>query len=380
MNVLTSGEGAALIAALPVSLLLTRLMIALAQKRQWVVKPKADRWHKTPTALYGGVAIVLTFLLCSLAFLPRMVAQGRFDLIGLLIGGLAIFAVGLRDDIKPLNPFVKMVGQAMALTPYLVGMVLTHKETVYVLGLPFVVFWTLALMNSLNMLDNMDGLSAGVTTVFAGLIAVYGFTVGVPMIGGLGLLLALSCLGFLVFNLRLRGNAQIFMGDCGSMFLGILAAGLTVSGVCVTTPLLLNKILIPLLLLAVPIFDTTLVVIIRKREGRSVSQGGRDHSSHRLVYTGRNEKQAVGLLFGLELLVGAAALLVERAQNPALTFGLFTVTLLGFRAFGVTLARYSQPAPPPAPTPVPNVSPTSAPTTEYNSAVVRDGRTSRARG
>ncbi len=364
MNLFNTGEEIALLASFPLSLALTRVMIGVAQKRQWVVKPKADRWHQKPTALYGGVAIVLAFLLSGLAFLPRMLENARYDLVGLLLGGLAIFLVGLRDDIKPLNPMVKMVGQAMALTPYLVGMVLTHKATLYILGLPLVVFWTLALMNSLNMLDNMDGLSAGVSAIFGGLIAVYGGEIGSTFVLGLGLLLALSCLGFLCFNLRAKGNAQIFMGDCGSMFLGIMAAGLTVSGVSISTPLLANKILIPLLLLAVPLFDTSLVVWIRKREGRSVSQGGRDHSSHRLVYTGKSEKSAVGLLFGLEALVGAAALLIEHSQNPTLTLALFAVTVTGFRLFAIYLSRFSQP--------MVAVSTTTA--------VVREGRATGIRG
>lgn len=366
MNLLTSGEWLSLGVAFPLSLILTRTLIFLAQKQGWVAKPKADRWHQKPTALYGGVAIVLTFLLTSLAFMPRMISQERFDLIGLLIGGLAIFGVGLRDDIKPLNPFVKMVGQSMALTPYLVGMVLTHKAPLYVFSLPLIVFWTLALMNSLNMLDNMDGLSAGVSTIFAGLIAFYGFETGSPFVAGLGLLLALSCLGFLFFNLPVKGSAKIFMGDCGSMFLGILAAGLTVSGISVTTPYLMNKVLVPILLLAVPLFDTALVVIIRKREGRSVSQGGRDHSSHRLVYTGRSDKQTVGILFGLELLTGAAALIAERTQYPAATLGVFLVALVGFRAFGIYLSRFAQP-----------VLTTASSQTK---AVVRDGRTTGVRG
>ena len=367
MNFAVSAAGrAALIAALPASLALTRGMIAVAQKRGWVAKPKADRWHQKPTALFGGVSIVVAFLVLSLAFVPQIVGQLRYDLIGLLLSGAAIFLVGLRDDIKPLNPHLKMVGQAMSLTPYLVGMLLTHKATLYIVTLPLTIFWCIAMMNSLNMLDNMDGLSAGVSATFGLLIAAYGFFNGAPLIGSMGLLLSLACLGFLAYNLRAKGGARIFMGDCGSMFLGMMAAGLTVSGISVSTPELTNKVLIPLLLLAVPIFDTTLVVIIRKREHRSVSQGGRDHSSHRLVYSGRSEKQAVLMLIGLEALVGIAALYSETQLPPVATAGLFGAVVLGFRSLGINLARYTQPTTTVTAGAVPN------------SAVVRDARTSRA--
>src|SRR5262249_6971892 len=154
-------------------------------------------------------------------------------------------------------------------------------------------FWMLTLTNSFNLLDNMDGHSAGVATVIASLLTAYGLTHGAPLVAGLSALIAASCLGFLWFNFRIAEPARIFMGDCSSMFLGYMLAGLGVLSLYRETSAMLPACALSLLLMALPLFDTTLVIVRRKREGRAISQGGRDHSSHRLVYAGLSEKQSV---------------------------------------------------------------------------------------
>ena len=336
--------------AVVTAVLCTRGMIALAHKRGWVVKPKADRWSQTVTALYGGVGIVAAFALASCVAVARMGSLQHYDVIGLFAGGVILFAVGVLDDRRPLDPQVKLVGQLLAIMPFLVGAGLAFTSTKFVLSIPLVLFWMLALTNSFNLLDNMDGLSAGTAAIAGAAIAAFAFLHNAALPGVLALLISGSCLGFLCYNLRLRGPAKIFMGDCGSMFLGFMLSGLAVIAFCPVTPMPLDQqaaqCALPLLIMALPIFDTTLVIIIRKREGRAISQGGRDHSSHRLVYTGRTDKQVVVLLFALSAVSGGVALLVGQTHNPALVLGAIGLEIVLLARFGIYLNRFRGPVQP----------------------------------
>ncbi len=325
--------------AFPLALLLTQGLILLAQRRGWTAKPKADRWHKQPTALFGGVAIFATFAV-GCGFLRGLPA--RPDLVGLLMGAAVIFLVGLQDDRKPLNPLVKLSGQFLAIGPFAAGFAMAHPTPPYFCALPLLLFWTLTLTNSLNLLDNMDGLSAGTAATAGILLTIYAALTGQALEFSLAALLTLACLGFLVFNFRPKSPAKIFMGDCGSMFLGFVLAGLSAMVFSANHAPLIVGIAAPLLLLSVPLFDTTLVVVIRKREGRAISQGGRDHTSHRLVYAGLSEKGAACTHFALTLVFGGVGLLLSFYRPMALLAAVPVAALLLIR-LGVFLSRYSQP-------------------------------------
>jgi UDP-GlcNAc:undecaprenyl-phosphate/decaprenyl-phosphate GlcNAc-1-phosphate transferase len=342
-SLIHSGAGLVLL-AFPMALGLTRLIIFLAQRNEWVVRPKADRWHQQPTALYGGVAFVVTFLLCSLIFFAQNGLQSLTALAGLLLGGAILFAVGLRDDVRALNPLVKLIGQVMAITPFLVGVLLAYPTPSAAMAMPFLLFWMLALTNAFNLLDNMDGLSAGTAVVVGGVLSIYFLLHDKPVFGVMSGILVAACLGFLWFNFRVRGHAQIFMGDCGSMFLGYVLAGLTVLGVVPSASSPLTAFLLPLLFMAIPILDTTLVIVRRKKERRPISQGGKDHSSHRLVYAGLTEKQAVLLLCGLSLLFGALGILLEEFNQPILAAFVMLGGGGGMVAFGNYLSGFTGPS------------------------------------
>ena len=137
------------------------------------------------------------------------------------------------------------------------------------------------------------------------------------------------------------------MGDCGSMVLGFLLSGLAVVVFCPSAPMPLDRqaaqCLLPVLIMALPIFDTALVIVIRKREGRAISQGGRDHSSHRLVYTGLSDKQAVLLLYGLSAVGGGAALLVGRLHSSPAAFVAVAIEAALLAYFGTYLNRFREP-------------------------------------
>ena len=326
---------------------LTWSMIKLAPSRGWVEKPKLDRWSKSPAVLYGGVAIVLSFIMgcVILALLPSFGLMDHSEMIWLIVGGLCVFAVGLRDDAKPLNPLVKLVGQIASIMPFVIGVGLKFPLIPFVFLMPIIVFWMLALSNSFNLLDNMDGLCAGSSAVVGISLCVYGAYTGQHALCLMSILVATSCLGFLYFNFVPKSPAKIFMGDCGSLFLGYMLSGLAVLAVYPSGKISVlegvAKAIPALLIMALPLFDTTLVVLIRKREGRAISQGGRDHSSHRLVYAGQSEKRAVIILYGLGLLGGIAAVLLSVSGMPYLSFAALALEIVLLIRFGLYLNGFS---------------------------------------
>lgn len=332
--------------ALMFSAALTQFVIVLARKYKLIANPKADRWHQTPTALYGGVAIVVAFLLVSAYVLAQYVPPRSYELLGLFTGGIVLFALGVRDDVVPLNPLVKLLGQVMAVTPFMIGMGLAHNSPVYIFAMPGVLLWMVALTNAFNLLDNMNGLSAGTAASVSGVLSLYSFLHGDSLTGLFSALLAASCLGFLYFNCRFTTPAHIFMGDCGSMFLGYMLAGLTLLGMFRPLSAPVTTITLPFLLMALPIFDTLLVIVRRKREGRAISQGGKDHSSHRLVYSGLSQKQAVFALLSVSLLCGGIGLLCERLNRPILLPILVVGIAVCLWHFGAYLSRFTTPRQP----------------------------------
>jgi UDP-GlcNAc:undecaprenyl-phosphate GlcNAc-1-phosphate transferase len=292
------------------ALALTPAVRALARWRGLVAKPKADRWHKRPTAMFGGVAIFLTVAVCYLAFLRAMPHQPYGWVI--MVASTFLFVVGLVDDFLHVKPYQKLVGQVMgtALVVYY-GLNLPWTYTP-ALNVAITFLWLIGITNALNLLDNMDGLAAGIAAIAAAFLALSFIATGhLPEALLLGVFAA-ALLGFLVFN---SNPASIFMGDCGSMFVGFFLAAtalLSVSGARGRSYLIV--VAVPVLILLIPIFDTTFVTVLRKLSGRAASQGGRDHTSHRLVALGLTERHAVWLLYGLAGLSGLLALAVNKVR------------------------------------------------------------------
>lgn len=314
------------------ALLLTYAVRGAARRYGFVAAPKADRWHKKPTAMMGGAAIFLTTFLIYLLFVPHN--RESWIILG---ASSFLFLVGLLDDLINIKPYQKLVGQLIG-TTIVIGSGLTLPWTGYeIVDIWITVVWLIGITNAINLLDNMDGLAAGISA-----IAALSLAVGFGSSGQSGELLFVAAfigalLGFLVFNFN---PASIFMGDCGSMFVGFLLASSVLMNQVVggRSRGVLTILAVPALILFVPIFDTTFVTILRKLWGRKASQGGRDHTSHRLVALGLSEKSAVLMLYGFAILAGVMALLVrelETSQSLAL-IAFFTVILT---IVGVYLAK-----------------------------------------
>jgi UDP-GlcNAc:undecaprenyl-phosphate GlcNAc-1-phosphate transferase len=320
------GVAFAFVAALGI----TPLVRAVARRTGMVTRPRGDRWAKQPTALLGGVAIFAAFALAVVTFLPEM-GHGWI----VLAASALMFTVGLIDDIRPLKPYQKLVGQIVpAVVVILAGLTLPWTPWP-VANMAMTLVWLVGITNAVNLLDNMDGLAAGIGTIAASVLATTFFLNGDVAEGLVLAGFGATLVGFLVFN---SNPASIFMGDCGSLFIGFFlaaAALLNVSGGRVSG--LLPVLAVPALLLVIPIFDTTLVTILRKLAGRSVSQGGRDHSSHRLVAMGLSERRAVCLLYALAAVSGLTAILV-RQVSAEIGIAVVVVLVLGLTALGIHLS------------------------------------------
>ncbi len=283
------------------ALALTPLVRVAALRMGYVARPKDDRWHKVPTALFGGVSLFLAWT-APLAW----ILSDHPSLLIVLSGATLAFLVGLVDDIVHLRPYSKLIGQILAACVLIAGGVTVGPTAWPIIGVFVTLLWLVGITNAFNLLDNMDGLSAGTAGIAAFFLLVAGL-----LTGNMGLVMASAglcgaALGFLVYNFP---PAKIFMGDSGSLFLGFSLAALAIAGTDKHATNLFFAMLIPVLVLAIPIFDTLFVSLVRVINGRAISQGGRDHTSHRLVAFGLPEKTTVMLFYLLSSICGAVALL-----------------------------------------------------------------------
>lgn len=299
--------------ALVLGLILTPVVRAMATRFGFVTRPAADRWAKKPTALLGGVGITLAAVLgasVGLAAtggaidLPAHLATAR-PAVGVLLAAAMMFFVGLADDILNLKPNVKFAFQALA-GVLLVSMGATIPITSwYWVNVLVTVFWFVAITNAVNLLDNMDGVAAGIVAIAALFLGLASFREGAWLSGAFAWAITGACLGFLRYNFA---PASIFMGDAGSMFLGASLAGLAAAAPARTSGSLVSVLFVPLSILALPVLDTALVTITRAVAGRAFYQGGRDHTAHRLVAFGLNERQVSLLLYAFAASGGLVAL------------------------------------------------------------------------
>lgn len=303
--------------ALALSLLLIPLVRRLAIRTGRVARPREDRWSRKPTALLGGLGIFGAFGLALLATLPFYAASHLIRW-PVLVGLGLVFLLGIVDDFKHISPQAKLVGQILAsavvvslgytttfFTPRIANPLLAQIPNVL---LTF--FWLVGITNAINLLDNMDGLAGGISLITALFLSYFFWQAGSIGLLLISMALAGSLLGFLVYNFP---PAKIFMGDSGSLFLGFTLAVLAIA----RQPQASNVFAVlgvPTLLFLLPILDTTLVTFTRLLRGQSPAQGGRDHTSHRLIAFGLSERQAVLALYSMAILSGLMAATLESLQ------------------------------------------------------------------
>ncbi len=316
--------------AFVLTLALTPIVRAFARRTGAVAKPKADRWHALPTAMLGGVAIFLPTIILSATLIPF--ASQYFVVFA---ASAWMFALGLVDDCLHIKPYQKLIGQIMgaSLVTYY-GLTLPWTSAPPV-NMMLTILWLVGITNAVNLLDNMDGLAAGIAAIAAVFLGVHFLVLGQTLEATIIGVFAAALVGFLIYN---SNPASIFMGDCGSMFVGFFLASWALLSASTTggrSRSFLPVLAVPVLTLVIPIFDTTFVTILRKLSGRAASQGGRDHTSHRLVALGLSERRAVWLLYALAASAGVIALALRDAQ---LDVGI--AAIIGFTVVLTVLGAY----------------------------------------
>jgi UDP-GlcNAc:undecaprenyl-phosphate GlcNAc-1-phosphate transferase len=314
------------VAALVVAFWATPIAQRAAHRFDVLDRPAARKLHLTPMPLLGGVAIYLGTIVALLVFGDK---QEVTQLAGILIGATLVSFFGLWDDRQSLSPAIKLVVQLVAaLILYATG-ISVGLFPLPLANLLLTLMWVIGITNAFNLLDNMDGLSGGVSAVGALFFLVLAIQGQQVLVGSLAAGLLGACIGFLWYNFN---PARIFMGDSGSLFIGFVLAALGIKLRFLAQPIVITW-MIPVLVLAVPIFDTTLVTISRLRRGLNpLTTPSKDHLSHRLVARGMSHREAVLSIYMLCFLSGIIAMLLTQAtiaEAYAIGIAVLVIALAG---------------------------------------------------
>ncbi len=325
---------AAFAGSLAVAWVLTPLLLKIAIAKQVLDAPGERKAQTSAVPYLGGVAIMAGFSAMCLAAAVASRATTVLVELGVLLGVALVLAVmGLVDDLRGgLSPRLRLgVEVAAGVAVHVTGSG-SDLGGPRVVDLLVTVVWVVGITNAFNLLDNMDGLSAGVAALAASAFCLIAGLNGQYLVAALAAALAGCATGFLRHNFH---PAKIYMGDAGSLFLGFLLAVLGLKITLSDTPAIV-ALFVPLLVLGLPVFDTTLVTWQRLTHGRSPMQGGRDHTSHRLVWVGIPVPVAVCLLYAATIALGWLALILARLDTTSglllvgfvLTVGTFVLGLL----------------------------------------------------
>ena len=336
-------SAAAAAVALPVAAFVIWLLLHSPVARRLVAHPTGERWSEHATPTFGGVGIFLGFAAGIAVAIAAGGVHAHEELLGVLGGAALLFIAGLVDDVYTLPAWVKLTAQfgaaGIALASGLSVQIVSNDVLATIIGL----LWLVGMTNAFNLLDNMDGLAGTLALIAAVFFAIDAVTVHEErLLLVLSLSLGLACLGFLLFNFRPGKPALVFMGDSGSQVLGFTLGALGLATSWKVAETTVATLLLPVLVLAIPILDTALVTAVRVREGRPIHQGGKDHTSHRLVRGGLSEQKTVVLLAAIAAGLGATALAYSVLGDYRITLVGVLVTfalLVQFAGFLVDLER-----------------------------------------
>ena len=295
--------------ALVLAVAATPVMRNVALRTGTVDKPAARKIHVNPVPLLGGAAIYVAFALVLIFFGDRSYVN---EIVGIFVGASLMSLMGVIDDRMGLGSYVKLAGQLLA-----AGLLVYTGVQIRLFGgwadVALTVVWVVGITNAMNLLDNMDGLCGGIAMIAAVFFTLLATLSDQYFVGSLAAALAGACAGFLFYNWN---PAHIFMGDAGSLFLGFLLSAVAIK---LRFPSNYTAVtwMIPLFVLAVPIFDTTLVFISRLRRGKNpLTTPGKDHVSHRLSFLLGSRREAVLVLY---LIAGATGLVAVFLSDATLS-------------------------------------------------------------
>jgi UDP-GlcNAc:undecaprenyl-phosphate GlcNAc-1-phosphate transferase len=315
-----------LVSALILATGVTPLVRRAAHRYGFVDQPSARKQHVVATPLMGGVAIYLSFIVALLLWGDRFYVS---QVASIFMGATLMSFLGLWDDRRGLNPYLKLTGQFLAAGLLVIAGVRIGTFPWEPLNIAVTLVWTVGITNAFNLLDNMDGLSGGIAAIAATFFLLFAASGDQYLVGALAAAIVGACLGFLFYNFN---PASIFMGDAGSLFLGFTLAATAIklrfpenSGFVTW--------MVPPLVLAVPIFDTTLVVISRLRRGvNPLTTPGKDHLSHRLARKTGSPREAVLICYLFGFVGGVIATFITQAsifEGYVVGSAVFLVALYG---------------------------------------------------
>jgi UDP-GlcNAc:undecaprenyl-phosphate/decaprenyl-phosphate GlcNAc-1-phosphate transferase len=301
---------------------LTPVSRQIAMRLGVVDKPNARKIHTDHKPMMGGLAIYIGFTLSLLLFSPpRHIAEFT----AIIAGAGMLSLVGLLDDRYNLAARTRLIVQFVSAGVLVLVGIQIRLFNIPLLDIPITLIWVVALTNATNFLDNMDGLTAGLSAIASGFFLLIALTQGQWLVSMMAAAVFGSAVGFLAYNFN---PASTFMGDMGALVLGFVLATLGIKLNFGTQPPGVTW-MIPILVLALPIFDILLVVGTRIAEGRSPAEAGKDHTSHRIMSLGFNQRQTLILLYGFCALYGAIGLLVSAAPpDIGLRIGGFALAVL----------------------------------------------------
>ena len=317
----------AFLSSLVLVLLSTPLARRMAFRFDILDHPRAPvKVHKEPVPYLGGVAIYLAFLIPVIVgfFLLDIPKEGREQLLGILLGGVIIIALGLADDLQGLSAKTKLSIESLAAI-VLIMFGVRLKFLLFWPSIPLTILWVVGITNAFNIIDIMDGLASGVT--FIASLAL----IAIALPGDQAFVILASCalagasLGFLRYNFF---PAKIYMGDAGSLFLGFTMASLAIG----TSYTAVNRIALfaPILILGIPIYDTFLVTALRTKRGRSILRASNDHFALRLVALGLSRKKTVLIVYLISILLAIAGVIVTLVEIRWAIFIYCLVILFSF--------------------------------------------------
>ena len=325
------------------SILAVWIVKSIGLKHGWVATVRKDRWHQKIAALHGGVGFIPVIIvgLLYLGYSGNYIgATDYYEMTTywqLIIGASILFLAGLIDDIWQINPLSKISVQSFVAILFIWSTYPVYSFTSSALINNTIVFiWIVGIINSINLLDNMDGLSAGIVIIIATtiiLLSVLSYP-NIPVSFYIAIILVCGVMGFFTFNFP---PASIFMGDSGSLSLGYMLAILSLPTDLnlkytylgfVFENTNIQMLLVPILVMAVPIFDTSFVTLSRISRSVKISQGGRDHTSHMLVSKGLSEKHAISVLYILSIIGGSIVISSYYISNMLFTGSLIYALIL----------------------------------------------------
>jgi len=326
---------------LAVSLMVTPLVRSLAPRLGAIDKPEARKVHAGLMPRLGGSAIYIAFVCGVLAtgFYTRQVA-------GLLLSSTIVFAIGVVDDIKGVSSRTKLLFQLIGAIVFVVfgGYVkyITNPIGGNLIfldywGVPVTLLWLVGISNAVNLIDGLDGLAGGVSIISAFTMAVVSYSRGYTQPAVLAILVAVATLGFLKYNFH---PASIFMGDSGSLFLGFALGAIAIMGFSKGATVI--ALIMPILILGIPIFDTFFAIIRRYSEHKPIFQADRGHLHHRLLDLGLSHKQTVGIIYAITLFMGVCAIaltMLSSAQAIVILIFAGLAVIFGARRLGVLRRR-----------------------------------------